>query len=167
VNYIFLDIDGVLTSARVYRSQPKDSYKMWTQFDPIAVQFLNRIHENKPVEFVFSSTWTNWKSSDPMYRHLMESALRNAGFTGNLAEKWVIPDPIAQEGKQPPQRGRRICQYMSNVEGQFSNDFIAFDDDYHDFRETLAKKNYVITDPQEGMLTKHMKKAMSLIGDWR
>ena len=48
---VFLDIDGVFTSSRVHYAH-NAVYKMWHRFDPVAVDFMNKIHDKYPVEFV-------------------------------------------------------------------------------------------------------------------
>ena len=60
---VFLDIDGVFTSSRVHYAH-NASYDMWHRFDPVAIDFMNKIHDRYPVECDFmpldveSWTWT-------------------------------------------------------------------------------------------------------------
>ena len=39
---VFLDVDGVLASTRVQLAQDFD-YKVWAKFDPVAVDFFNKL----------------------------------------------------------------------------------------------------------------------------
>ena len=45
---VFLDIDGVFTSSRVHAAH-NASYDSWHLFDPVAIDFMNRIHDTHPV----------------------------------------------------------------------------------------------------------------------
>jgi hypothetical protein len=46
------------------------------------------------------------------------------------------------------------------------DDFIIFDDTLYEFNEVLGKKRLIRTDSRDGMLSKHMLNAMSLVGNW-
>ena len=52
---VFLDIDGVFTSSRVHYAH-NAVFNIWHRFDPVAVDFMNKIHDKYPVEFVLIST---------------------------------------------------------------------------------------------------------------
>ena len=71
---IFLDIDGVFTSHRVHMSK-RFERMMWVEFDKVAIEFMNTIHEKHNVDFVIMSTWKNGlDSADPMIIHWIDSA---------------------------------------------------------------------------------------------
>src|SRR5690349_14591750 len=59
---IFLDIDGVLNSARtaiVNGGYPRNfSDRDMTMFDPVAIKFFQKLSkDNNDIKFVLSSTW--------------------------------------------------------------------------------------------------------------
>jgi hypothetical protein len=145
----FLDIDGVLTSQRVHKTY-QGEYGMWCQFDPIAVQFFNWIHDTYPVEFVLMSTWKN--------------GLRNDGFRGEFASPWKTdPDNFAPVKKWD--RGNEVKDYLETYATDV-DDFVLFDDNRYRFNEILGKRRLVQTDADNGLLHKHMLNAVSLMGTW-
>jgi len=68
---VFVDFDGVLTSTRVHMAQPEDSYKLWSTFDPIVMEFFNKIHNRHDVEFVWTTTWRNNLEDAGQLKHVL------------------------------------------------------------------------------------------------
>lgn len=172
---VFLDVDGVFTSSRVhYAHNSNHSYKLWTRFDPVAVDFMNKIYDRyENVEFVLMSTWKNNlplrppvnrdDPEDPVY-HWIESALRNAGFRGPLAEPFrTNPSDSSELDKQD--RAYEVLDYLNN-HGDDVTDYILFDDKKHQFAAVLPKNRLVHTDSENGLLYKHMVFASSIVGQW-
>lgn len=162
---VFLDIDGVLTSNRV-NSSTDCSYKMWHQFDPIAIQFFNKINDTYNVEFVLMSTWKNHLNVDNvMITHWIKSAFGNSGFRGKFADKWKTDPNETWVNKHRYTRGNEVAEYLSEF-GKDVEDFILFDDNRYNFKEVLGKNRLVLTDPDNGLLHKHMMNAKSIMGTW-
>jgi hypothetical protein len=162
---VFLDIDGVFTSSRVHYAH-NGSYDMWARFDPIAVDFMNKIHDRYPVEFVIMSTWKNFIDSKSMQsEHWVQSAFANSGFRGKFASPWKT-DPDEEWIKQTMDRGEEVLRYL-NTYGSDVEDFILFDDNRYRFNEILPKKRLVLTDSENGLLFKHMLNAQSIMGVWK
>lgn len=161
----FVDIDGVLTSNRVHTTY-QGEYEMWCQFDPIAVQFFNWIHDTYPVEFCLMSTWKNGlRTDDTMIEHWVRAAFANSGFRGVIATPWKTdPDNFAVARKWD--RGNEVKDYLENFATDIE-DFILFDDNRHRFKEILGKQRLVLTDPDNGLLHRHMLNAKSLMGNWK
>jgi len=161
---VFLDIDGVFTSSRVHYAHNAE-YGMWHRFDPVAVDFLNRIHDTYPVEFVLMSTWkNNIKYDHKMIEHWVRSAFANSGFRGMIAKPWKAdPDDFAVMKRWD--RAHEVKDYLENF-GEDVKDFILFDDNAYRFKEILGKGRLVRTDPDNGLLHKHMLNAMSIMGTW-
>jgi hypothetical protein len=159
---VFLDIDGVLTGTRVHLSSGNRE-ELWSQFDPVAVQFLNWIHDTVPdVHFMLISTWKeDLRLEGDMASQWVVSTLRNAGFRGTLSPTWKSnPDNL-------PRFKHRAWEIKDYLEGHPKvKDFIIFDDTDYAFEQVLGKRRWIRTDTNEGMLTKHMLKAKSIIGDW-
>ena len=168
---IFLDIDGVLTSGRVHKakirqnSDGEQSPLMWSHFDPIAVDFFNRINDEFPVEFVSMSTWSYHL---PLYgvttNHLFESVFCNAGFQGKWADPWKT-NPENDPSLYSQDRAYHVWQYL-DVYSKNTPDFLLFDDTQYRFNAVLGKKRFIHTDPDNGLLMKHMDKAWSIMGEW-
>lgn len=160
----FLDIDGVLTGDRVHFSSEHE-YNMWHQFDPVAIQFFNRIHDQYPVEWVIMSTWKNQlRNDDTMIEHWIRAAFANCGFRGVISSPWKT-DPDNFASTKYWDRAHEVKDYLENF-GQDIQDFILFDDNTHRFKEILGKSRLIRTDPVDGLLFKHMKDAWSLMGNW-
>lgn len=161
---IFLDIDGVFASSRVHYAHGAQ-YEIWHRFDPIAIDFMNKIHDRYPVEFVLMSTWKDTlRNDDTVIEHWIRSAFANAGFRGMFALPWKTdPDNFAVLKKW--HRGDEVKDYLENF-GTDIIDFVLFDDNKHNFDKILPKNRLVLTDSENGLLYKHMKNAMSIIGQW-
>lgn len=164
---VFLDIDGVFTSARVNLAH-NASYEMWHRFDPVAVDFMNKIHDRYPVEFVLMSTWkNNLRSDDNNIEHWVRAAFGNSGFRGQLATPWKTdPDNIIWHRKGANDRAHEVKEYLE-LYGQDVKDFILFDDNRYRFKEVLGVNRLVHTDHENGLLHKHMLNALSLMGTWQ
>jgi hypothetical protein len=162
---VFLDIDGVFTSARVTYAHAA-SYEMWHRFDPVAVDFMNKIHDRYPVEFVLMSTWKNYIDVKSLQvEHWIKSAFGNSGFRGTFADPWKT-DPNESWINIPKlQRGDEVRMYLEEF-GQDIEDYILFDDNVYNFEKALGKRRLVRTDPDNGLLHKHMLNAQSLMGTW-
>lgn len=169
---VFLDVDGVFTSSRVHyahNSSPK--YSMWCRFDPVAVDFMNRIHDRYDgVEFVLMSTWKNFLpiKDDPLVNdsvyHWVEAAFRNSGFRGPLASPFRT-NPTDDTDLWAKDRAYEVLDYLDKY-GSDVVDYLLFDDNRYRFNEVLPKKRLVQTDHEDGLLYKHMKNAASMMGNW-
>ncbi len=161
---VFLDIDGVFTSSRVHYAH-NAKYEMWHRFDPVAVDFMNKIHDRYPVEFVLMSTWKNGlRSDDQMTEHWVRAAFGNSGFRGEFASPWKTdPDNFAVHKRWD--RGNEVKDYLETFATDVL-DFILFDDNRYRFKEILGKNRLVHTDHENGLLYKHMLNAQSLMGNW-
>jgi hypothetical protein len=162
---IFLDIDGVFTSARVNMAQ-NATYETWHRFDPVAVDFMNKIHDTYPVEFVLMSTWKNYIDvTSSQVEHWIKAAFGNSGFRGTFAKPWKTDPDETWINNSGLQRGDEVRMYLDEY-GQDVDDFILFDDNRYNFKEALGKSRLVRTDAEDGLLHKHMLNALSLIGTW-
>ena len=157
---VFLDIDGVFTSLRAQLAS-LNCGEMWSTFDPVAINFMNWIHNRYPVEFVLISTWKQGLSDSTIMGHWVLSAFRNAGFDGTFHHRmWT--DDYRAVGKT---RAHEIQEFLQ-LYGKDVNDFIIFDDNDYEFKQILGKKRLIRTDAQDGMLSKHMLDARSMMGTW-
>jgi hypothetical protein len=163
---VFLDIDGVFTSSRVHYSRT-DAYDMWAKFDPVAVDFMNKISDRfHNVEFVCMSTWKNFldtKSQSTV--HIFEAMWRNAGFKGKFADPWKTDPDNTLWKSAGMDRGDEVVHYLENY-GTDVKDYILFDDNAYNFNKVLPKKRLIQTNPENGLLYRHMTDAMSIMGNW-
>lgn len=163
----FLDIDGVFCSHRVHIAHNSD-HCMWNRFDPVAVDFMNYMYDTYPVEFVLSTSWIKGVPSDnALVQHWITTAFANSGFRGRLAQPFKTnPDGEIIQSRANQDRPEEIKRYLE-VYGQDIEDYIIFDDSRYEFEEVLGKKRLVLTDPNNGMLFKHMLNAKSIMGNWK
>lgn len=164
---VFVDFDGVLTTSRVHFAQYtyKEKYPMWAKFDPVVVDFFNKIHLTfEDVSFVWTTTWRNGMTDykTPMAGHWAQAMWDNAGFLGKFGSPWrVNPD----EHIPLNQRAREIKHYLETY-GEETKDYIIFDDTDYGFNRELDKRRFVQTHPSEGMRYKDMKDAWAITGMW-
>jgi len=103
---IFLDIDGVLTTAEFLLSD------CWQEFDPTCVAALNTLIAKTGAELVVSSAWREGRT----VKHLQE-ILTSQGVEGTVIGK----TPVA--GK----RGNEIKMWLHDNE--YDGEFIVIDDE--------------------------------------
>lgn len=164
---VFLDIDGVFCSHRVQMGHSCTNHPMWDKFDPVAIDFMNKIDELYNVDFVLMSTWKNHiKHDDPMYFHWINSSFRNVGFRGKFPWPNWKTNPLNDLDKYNHLNGRakEVSDYLKEF-GPYE-DYLLFDDTDYDFNRSLGKKRWIRCSPEDGLLTKQMKHAMSLMGPW-
>lgn len=165
---VFLDIDGVFCSTRVQLGHTCSNHKMWDKFDPVAIDFMNKIDDMYHVDFVLMSTWKNHiKHDDPTYFHWINSSFRNAGFRGRFPwPHWKTNPRNEQNEKYNKMNGRAFeVQDYLNEFGPY-DDFLLFDDSHYDFNTVLGKKRWVRCDPENGILFKQMHHALAIMGQW-
>jgi hypothetical protein len=161
---VFLDIDGVLTSPRVYYSKERNADDKWESLDPVAVDFFNKIHHRYRVEFVIMSTWKDHLSStDTNILHWVKSTFRSSGFDGKFASPWKTnPDNKMYFSHH---RGNEVRDYLDQYAGDI-DDFILFDDNQYNFKDALGVKRLIRTDHENGLTYKNMKDAFAMMGKW-
>lgn len=156
---VFLDIDGVFTSTRQHIASNKD--ELWSKFDPVAIEFMNSLHDQYDLKFVLISTWKNGlDANDPMISHWILSAFRNAGFRGEFPEAYRTDPNNLRKFRN---RAYEIVDYLKNY-APWAKDCIIFDDNDYDFDNVLGRKRFIKTDSNNGLLYKHMLNAKSLLG---
>lgn len=160
---VFLDFDGVLTTARTGFADAKcNGYTMWSRFDPVAIDFLNKIHLTfEDVKFVWITSWRP-ATIDPsnMDLHFAYTMFRNAGFLGEFADQWrVNPENTIS-------RIDRALEIKDWIDKNPIIDYLIFDDCDYKFNEILGKKRLIRTDPNDGITYKNMQYAWNICGQW-
>ena len=163
---IFLDIDGVFCGTRMQMGHTCSKHAMWDRFDPIAVDFMNKIDELHNVEFVIMSTWKDKVNhSDPMYFHWINSSFRNAGFRGEFAYSYWKTNPLNTDKYTGFScRAAEVADYVREY-GPYK-DYLLFDDSDYDFNRILGKKRWTRCHSEDGLLSAQMKRAMAIMGEW-
>lgn len=138
-NYIFLDIDGVLTSARLHLATQKQG--VWTAFDPATVIFLEKVLAKWPAKLIISSSW---RHIYPMHEFHMLFGTSNAA--NYLHQNWCT-------GSDGSRRADEIADWLSNHGGTDYN-YLILDDEDHGFTDE-QKNHWIRTDPDNGMLFEH------------
>lgn len=160
---VFLDFDGVLTSTRVHYAHNAE-YPMWARFDPVAVDFLNKINDTfVDVSFVWSTTWRNRMVDTVHTEHWAASMFANAGFRGKFGVPWRVNSTDDQSKYHV--RAEEVKEYLNDY-GSSTKDFLVLDDSDYNWDKVLPVKRWVKTDSENGLLWKHMKVAMSMMGTW-
>lgn len=154
-NIIFLDIDGVLTSHRIYEGMDEKAgfSGVWRQFDPVAVNFLNRLSREHSCELVLSSTWRRRSFGD--INVSLPFILAGGGLRIPPADVWVT-DYL-------PLR-KRSSEIADWIDENGLDNFIIFDDDLdagYGFED-----NFVHTDGRNGLLHQHMVRANEIVAKW-
>ena len=159
---VFVDFDGVLTSNRVHFSHHDPKYPMWATFDPVVVEFFNRVDRTfDDVSFVWTTTWRNRVIPGLHTEHWAYSMWYNAGFRGQFAKQWRVNHE--DDNRLHQFRAHEIKEYL---EKWMPLDFVIIDDSDYGFNDTLGVKRFVKTSSDDGMLFKHMRDIWSMMGNW-
>lgn len=153
MNIIFLDIDGVLNSSRVYASgftRPYDwdgcyLHKEAAKFDPIAVGLINQLAKKADAKIVISSAWRQDHSVVD---------LRALLTIGRLAVERIIDKTIHMHGDQ---RGLEVKEWLDRHD---VDKYVIFDDGC-DF---LPGQMLIRTDNDDGFVWRHYKQACEVFG---
>lgn len=161
---IFLDIDGVFTSNRVHMAHNgNEDFPLWIKFDPVAVDFMNKFHDEYYVDFVLMSTWKDYIEGNHTTQIWIWSAFANSGFRGNFHNEFRTNNEMNPELHRKD-RAHQVKEWLENNKGY--DDFLLFDDSKYAFNQVLGRKRHVHTDCDNGLLFKHMKAAQSMTSEW-
>jgi hypothetical protein len=174
---LFLDIDGVLNSHRLFKKIKEDGiptpeeqsladelHPLYGGFchidvirtgirhiDPSAVKLLNEILEASKAKVVVSSTW---RLGNPL--ECIDKMLKFHGFTGELigmTEAWLDRDKY-------PQRGNEIQEWLDRHPDVGSFVIIDDDSDMAHLMNHLVKTQFA-----EGLLPEHIEPALQILSE--
>lgn len=134
---IFLDIDGVLTSARC---------NGFHDFDLWAITFLRWACKKGDAKIVISSVWRNDINAFDVFSKVFDEFLH---------ENWRTPNL-----KDSRRREDEIDKWLQN--NPDINEFIIIDDDIEDLRRHESR--LIRTSSQDGMLSVHMMELRDRLG---
>lgn len=164
VNLIFLDIDGVLNSARWMNERPtaikmRGYRKAWERdaedgMDPAAVGRLNGLLESTDAKIVISSSWRKMHSLPELDRMLRYRGLKKQVIVGATpCLKHTSPGLV--------ERGYEIDAWLNWVNHRaWVRKFVVFDDD-SDMGPVLDR--LVQTDWQTGLTEADCQAALELL----
>lgn len=158
INLIFLDIDGVLNSRTT-----KEKCGPYRGIEDSKVSLLKGLIDKTNAKIVLISSWKEWwfkkeeyKSKQDDLANYLDECLIKAGL--NVWNK--VNDDFATG------RGDSIVQFINflkhkNVE---INNYVIFDDEISDYKETKQTKHLVQTSFENGGLSlKHIKQATIIL----
>ena len=158
LNLVFLDIDGVLNSRTT-----KEKCGPYRGIEDSKVSLLKELIDKTNAKIVLISSWKEWwfkkeehKSKQDDLANYLDECLIKAGL--NVWNK--VNDDFATG------RGDSIVQFINflkhkNVE---INNYVIFDDEISDYKETKQTKHLVQTSFENGGLSlKHIKQATIIL----
>lgn len=164
VNLIFLDIDGVLNSARWMNERPtairmRGYRKAWERdaeegMDPAAVGRLSGLVEATGAKIVISSSWRKMHSLPELDRMLRYRGLKGQHVLGATPDlKHTTPGLV--------QRGEEIDAWLQwALHGNWVRRFVVFDDDSD---MDPVKDRLVQTDWSVGLTESNVMTALELL----
>jgi hypothetical protein len=146
---VFLDIDGVLVTARsTYDFQNADN------FDPFCVGFFNHLIKETGAQVVISSTWRLLYSFDDLVAHFAGEGIDPGIIVG------VTPS-FDQKGNYglfiPGNRGAEIAHWMKTAPEGSIGKFVILDDD-EDMGE--LESHLIKTTWEKGLTVEAMRTAI-------
>ncbi|MFY0656360.1 MAG: hypothetical protein JXR12_06390 [Neptunomonas phycophila] len=156
---IFLDIDGVLNTARAHIAYGS------SKWDPTGVAILDRVCRETGAKLVISSVWRG--SMDKwMHAHQLLDAVglgRHGLCSGHLGMDWNHPDYDKDMHRTPPghdnPRGEKIQEWID----QWKPDVYAILDDDCDMLDHQAKY-FVKTDGHDGITYGSYERLIKILG---
>lgn len=165
MNYIFLDVDGVLNSQKYMIKTHKKLKKILKNktesemiyatrhVDTKAVYRLSKIVKATNAKIIMSSSWRGaWKYGEPSTNNYtafyLNSVMHNFGIAVDDITTLVYHD-----------RGEQILQYVfENLKPE--DNWIVIDDEIFDIDRYISLDKVVKTNFKTGLLNKHIKEAI-------
>ena len=158
LNLIFLDIDGVLNS-----SSTKEKCGPYRGIEDSKVSFLKELVDKTNAKIVLISSWKEWwfkkeehkNRQDDLANYLDECLNKFGLFVWNK-----INDDFALG------RGDAIVQFINFLkqEGIKVNNYVIFDDEIFDYKESKQTKHLIQTSFENGGLSlKNIKQATAIL----
>lgn len=156
---IFLDVDGVLNSEKFYRKRGAPDYRFedepeypLCEFDPEAVELLNKIIEETGAKIVVSSTWRIGRTVGELIR-----LFREVGIEGYVIDRTgVLRD---RKEYEKVVRGTEIKTWLDQFPEVES--YIIIDDDNDMLPE--QQKNFIKTSFWVGLTPELVEKSIKIL----
>lgn len=160
-NIIFLDIDGVLCSARCHVGSTHDKKgTIWDDWDSVVVGLIKQLCNHHNAQIVFISTWVKLKPNR-IHEKVIQHSLEYYCHKNYLC-------PIRVDDNNMMDKYAMVEYWLKHND---HNKFVIFEDDdicNHIVVDELKhfdpiKPNLVLTDPLNGMLIEHYTKAKNIL----
>jgi hypothetical protein len=149
---LFLDIDGVLNSAKYLNNLPSPIVRPDMLLDPVAISRLNQITDATGAHIVVSSDWRLG------YVHQvaeLRGCLSRYGITGKVLHMTPVNDDT---------RGQQIQQWLDTTPRQIDAYVILDDKDTDDM---TSMKNFIQTTFKDGLQDVHVQQAIAILNKTR
>ena len=158
LNLIFLDIDGVLNSKTT-----KEKCGPYRGIEDSKVSLLKALIDETKAKIVLISSWKEWwfkkkesKGKQDDLANYLDNCLSKSGL-----EVWSkVNDEFALG------RGDSIIQFISSLKRNNIgiNNYVIFDDEAFDYKQTKQTKHLVQTSFENGgLLSKHIEQAKAIL----
>ena len=157
IKIIFLDIDGVLNCRST-----KDRCGQYIGIEDGKVKLLKEIVDSCNAKLILVSTWKeNWYK-DPRLKSKQDD-LANYLDEKLSKEGLVISDKT--DDYHYLHRGDGILEYLRHIQwlGISVSRYIIIDDEIFDYISTKMTKHLISTSFKDGLLPKHVKRAIKLL----
>lgn len=143
---LFLDIDGVLNSKQWHNSDNCKAFGTSVKrfFDPVRVEYLNRIVTETETRIIISSSWRIIRSLQNL-----QDLFKSIDFTGRILGKTEILSTF--EPDTPNLRGVEIKNWIKDNQKHFKTPikYVILDDEDDFLKE--QKKYFFQTNPDIGL----------------
>jgi hypothetical protein len=150
VKVIFLDIDGVLCTARSHLAATTRFHMR--HLDPVGTRLVGRLCDEFDAKIVLSSTWRKEFDQDAMTVILLQAGLSDVPWH----QCWKTPTLYGDENT----RGKEIAEWHRNNQGV--TDYVILDDDSDMNADQVD--HFVQTDSYDGLSYLQWERARSILG---
>ena len=150
---IFLDIDGVVCTARSHFASGKKGIML--DWDATGCDLISQICEKTGAKIVISSTWRHEAHQQDLFSRLIKHGLWGHMFCDvNASGAWATP------WKPSASRGNEIDMW---IEQNGPIDEYVIIDDNHQFHGQQIER-FIQTEPTNGISAEDFQKALGLFG---
>lgn len=158
MNYIFLDIDGVLNSQKyvLKTDKKKDIPRIERNFDQRAIKRLGKICKQNHAQVILSSSWRY--GFNKIMEHDQEDVYSS---TLNKYFKKYDIKIIERTTLEHMDRGAQINKYIRE-HLRYADNYLIIDDEIKDIIVYIAKDKVVKTQFKTGLLYKHVRQCRKI-----
>ena len=167
MNYIFLDIDGVLTSTLETPGSYINHSPAEYGISASCIERLIKLADACNAKVVISSNWRRFPD-DGVWVHSKEKQLKNPlpGLKKKLGSRYV--GDLTHERHLTKSEALELWFEDSDIDWKECH-FVVFDDDLREgFQDTFdygIYKKFILTNPQLGLTSQNINKAMEILED--
>ena len=157
LNLIFLDIDGVLNCKTT-----KDVFCGHRGIEDEKISLLKHLVDLTNAKIILTSTWNIFWYKEP---HLKDKQDEMATYLDEKLSKQGLVISDKTDNFNFIDRGISIIEYIRHLKylGLNVDNFVIFDDEMFDYKESKLTKYLVRISFQTGLQLKHIKKALAIL----